>query len=150
MTERPFLHAPTPAGPTVLLHSRAAYDHPTDSIAVARGQARDFLRALAGTAVILSEQAKDDVLLVVSELVTNAGRHADGPVLLDLAWTGSALDVAVWDTGTAIPVRMPRDPSRIGGHGLEIVAGICSRLHAEQVVGGKRVVARIELASRLR
>ena len=141
-----FPDATPPSEQEAALHWRARFDGEPDSIAAARALAQDFLAELGRQALTrASKQDAGDVLLVVSELVTNAERHAGGPVLLDLAFAGHTLEVTVWDTGTALPVQMPRDPSRIGGHGMEIVARLCSFLHAELVTGGKRVRARMEL-----
>lgn len=146
MTDHPFAELPTPTGPGVVLHRREAYDHVPDSIAAARNQARDFLAELAGRrGTAISDRAVGDVLLVVSELVTNAERHDGGPRLIDLTCTGQDLEVTVWDTSTAMPVRVPPDPTRVGGHGIEIVARLCTLLHTERVPGGKGVHARYHL-----
>ncbi|MCW7991717.1 ATP-binding protein, partial [Streptomyces platensis subsp. clarensis] len=49
-----------------------AIDHPAGSIARARDRARSFLDGLMPA---LASEAADTVVLVVSELVTNALRH---------------------------------------------------------------------------
>jgi anti-sigma regulatory factor (Ser/Thr protein kinase) len=142
----PFPDAPLPTGPGTLLHRRAGYDHVPGSITAARDLAHDFLAELVvKDLVTVSERTAGDVLLVVSELVTNAERHDGGPRLMDLSCTRDLVEVAVWDTSPAMPVRMPPDPSRIGGHGIEIAARLCAHLHAERVIGGKRVRAGISL-----
>jgi len=65
----------------------------------------------------------EDVLLLVSELVTNACLHAGGPRELRLRWTGERLRIEVTDDGDALPApRSPHVGSRPGGHGLHIVA----------------------------
>jgi signal transduction histidine kinase len=53
----------------------------TASIAGARESARDFLDGLAHP---IAAEAADTVVLVVSELVTNAIRHGGGTCTLDL------------------------------------------------------------------
>lgn len=56
--------------------------------------------------------AAEDVLLVVSELVTNACLHAEGPEELRIACTAKVLRVEVIDSGAGQPA--PRTPHRAG------------------------------------
>ncbi|MFI1376624.1 ATP-binding protein [Streptomyces longwoodensis] len=146
MSDHPFIDALLPARPGVLLHRRADYDDAPDSIGIARDLTHDFLADISRRAGALSDRTAGDVLLVVSELITNAARHDGGPRLLDLTCTQHEVEVTVWDTSAQLPTRLPRDPHRIGGHGIEIVAALCSRFLAERVPGGKRVQACIPLA----
>lgn len=55
----------------------------------------------------------DDVRLVVSELITNAARHAPGPGRLDIqeADSGRAVRITVWDTSPATPQPRPANPA---------------------------------------
>ncbi|MEU0358340.1 ATP-binding protein [Streptomyces cyaneofuscatus] len=70
--------------------------------------------------------AAEDVLLVVSELVTNACLHADGPEELRIGCTPKALRVEVVDRGTGQPApRTPHRAGRPGGHGMFIVQRLC-------------------------
>jgi anti-sigma regulatory factor (Ser/Thr protein kinase) len=70
--------------------------------------------------------AAEDVLLVVSELVTNACLHAGGPDELRLANAAKLLRVEVCDRGTGAPLlRTTRRAGRPGGHGLYIVQRLC-------------------------
>ncbi|WP_225637125.1 ATP-binding protein [Streptomyces solaniscabiei] len=146
MSDHPFSDAPLPASPGAVLHRRADYDNVPDSIGVARDLARDFLADISRHTGVLSERTAGDIMLVVSELITNAARHDGGPRLLDLTCTKHEVEVTVWDTSAQLPTRLPRDPHRIGGHGIEIVTALCSRFQAERVPGGKRVHASIPLA----
>lgn len=64
----------------------------------------------------------EDVLLVVSELVTNACLHAGGPQELLLHCTDRGLRIEVSDRSADRP--QPRSPhlrGRPGGHGLHII-----------------------------
>ncbi|MFI8084451.1 ATP-binding protein [Kitasatospora sp. NPDC086009] len=67
--------------------------------------------------------AAEDVVLMVSELVTNACVHAPGgPYELRLAWDGSRLRIEVGDAGREPPrLRRPADRGAPGGHGLRVV-----------------------------
>ncbi|MFG2197017.1 ATP-binding protein [Streptomyces sp. NPDC048639] len=70
--------------------------------------------------------AAEDVLLVVSELVTNACLHADGPEELRVGCTGKVLRLEVVDLGSGSPApRTPHRASRPGGHGMFIVQRLC-------------------------
>jgi hypothetical protein len=85
--------------------------------------------------------AAEDVLLMVSELVTNACLHApSGPQELRLGWDGARLRVEVVD-GSAVVPRLSgrRDPARPGGHGLLVVDRLASRWGTRPEGAGKSV-----------
>lgn len=70
--------------------------------------------------------AAEDVLLVVSELVTNACLHAEGPDELWIACEGKVLRLEVSDRGSGEPApRTPHRAGRPGGHGMFIVQRLC-------------------------
>ncbi|MFI2316521.1 MULTISPECIES: ATP-binding protein [Streptomyces] len=70
--------------------------------------------------------AAEDVLLVVSELVTNACLHAEGPEELRIGHTSKVLRVEVVDRGAGQPApRTPHRAGRPGGHGMFIVQRLC-------------------------
>ncbi|MYW19019.1 ATP-binding protein [Streptomyces sp. SID2955] len=70
--------------------------------------------------------AAEDVLLVVSELVTNACLHAEGPDELLLACDNKVIRIEVSDQGTGQPApRTPHRAGRPGGHGMFIVQRLC-------------------------
>ncbi|MEW1718692.1 ATP-binding protein [Streptomyces sp. NPDC093109] len=70
--------------------------------------------------------AAEDVLLVVSELVTNACLHAEGPERLCVAYGTKALRLEVTDRGAGQPApRTPHRAGRPGGHGMFIVQRLC-------------------------
>ncbi|MEW2620595.1 ATP-binding protein [Streptomyces sp. NPDC048106] len=70
--------------------------------------------------------AAEDVLLVVSELVTNACLHAEGPDELALACDNKVIRLEVTDGGTGQPApRTPHRAGRPGGHGMFIVQRLC-------------------------
>ncbi|MEC4018783.1 ATP-binding protein [Streptomyces sp. H27-D2] len=70
--------------------------------------------------------AAEDVLLVVSELVTNACLHAEGPEELRLHCSAKVLRLEVVDQGPGSPApRTPHRAGRPGGHGRFIVQRLC-------------------------
>ncbi|WP_406209574.1 ATP-binding protein [Kitasatospora sp. NBC_01560] len=95
------------------------------------------------------QQARaDDVLLLVSELATNACRHAGGPDQLVLAASAGTLRIEVLDGSDTPPrPRVPHSPLHAGGHGLHTVALLASRWgHLPRVDGpGKAVWVEIDL-----
>ncbi|MFG3193173.1 ATP-binding protein [Streptomyces omiyaensis] len=81
-----------------------------------------------------------DAVLIVSELVTNAVRHARGPCLLTLADHGGSLDIAVTDHSEDMPdVHRPAAGGRHGGFGLEIMRHLGDSLRVVPRIGGKTV-----------
>ncbi|ATZ29430.1 Histidine kinase-, DNA gyrase B-, and HSP90-like ATPase [Streptomyces lavendulae subsp. lavendulae] len=82
------------------------------SVAGARGGTRDFLDRLVRPP---AAETADTVVLVVSELVTNALRHAGGTFALALTAHPDSIEVAVHDTSPQTP-RM-RTPDLNGGTG---------------------------------
>lgn len=119
----------------------------SEDIAVARELTRGFLtdvQAVHGLPV--SGRAMGMVQLVVSELVTNARKYAPGPCLLTLEVTGGSVEVTVWDSNPTPPAILPRDPLRIGQHGLEIVMAVGQSFTVHREPVGKRITTAIVLA----
>lgn len=82
----------------------------------------------------------EDVLLLVSELVTNACLHAGGPTEIALHGTLRSLRVEVSDLGLGTPLpRLPHQPGRPGGHGLHIVDRLTSAWGTVRQEAGKTV-----------
>ncbi|MET7295797.1 ATP-binding protein [Streptomyces griseoloalbus] len=118
-------------------------------IADARAFAAHFLQQLRTEwCATIDERVDGAVLLVVSELVTNADRHSNGPYILELEGTDTSLTVMVYDSSAALPRVFPRDPERVGRHGLEIVRALARDVDVERVPVGKRVRAVISLDAR--
>ncbi|MEU8776985.1 ATP-binding protein [Streptomyces sp. NPDC048606] len=93
-------------------------------------------------------ETADDVLLLVSELLTNASLHAGGCVELALT-AGEHLRIEVFDGSTTPPRRHPSPQRGLpGGHGLYIVERLSDRWGTRTHETGKAVWAEIE-ASRL-
>ncbi|MHA6761326.1 ATP-binding protein [Streptacidiphilus sp. PAMC 29251] len=90
-----------------------------------------------------------DALLLVSELVTNAVRHALGVCALDLSEDGTQLTIAVTDTSPAPP--RPRTPDLLagrGGFGWHLLLTLTTHLHIVPTrAGGKSVIATVPCAA---
>lgn len=89
--------------------------------------------------------ALDDVLLVSSELVTNAVR-ATGSVAVQLRIAGPSLYVEVWDGVPGVPEVRPLDGDAEGGRGLRLVEALATRWGVcRPQAGGKVVWAELPL-----
>lgn len=110
----------TPAGPASALAA------PIDRNASAAAQARRLVTTQFGDR--LGEETLDDLLLVVSELVSNALLHGSGDIELRMAIDSRHVTGSVVDEGAGFE-REPRahDPARVGGHGLYLVGRIAER-----------------------
>ncbi|SFF77307.1 Histidine kinase-like ATPase domain-containing protein [Actinacidiphila alni] len=115
------------------------------AIAAARLLTNSFLRGAGTGGAAVREDTVERAVLVVSELVTNAVRHTDGPCGVELRIDGRAVEISVWDTSSDAPVAMGPDPTRIGRHGMEIVAVLCGGYTVTPRRPGKHVSARLPL-----
>jgi len=90
-------------------------------------------------------EVADVAVLLTSELVTNAIRHADGDLRLRVVRRPGGLRVEVHDRdATALPQLRVRNPDGSddlaeGGRGLQFVAEWSTRWGVETVAGGKQV-----------
>ncbi|BFV60200.1 ATP-binding protein [Kitasatospora sp. CMC57] len=109
------------------------------SVRAARAATYGFLRELADRGEgRLSSGTREDVELVVSELVGNACLHAPGPCRLSVVVTpGATVDVAVEDTSPQLLQAQP--PSGPPGLGLAVVAALGRGVHVLRTSTGKVV-----------
>ncbi|MFD9004123.1 SpoIIE family protein phosphatase [Streptomyces sp. NPDC059582] len=84
------------------------------------------------------EGLEDSTRLIVSELVTNAVRHSDGPIGLRLL-RHQVLTCEVFDTGVCSPRLRRARTTDEHGRGLFLVAQMSRRWGARSVAGGKVV-----------
>ncbi|MFE9774693.1 SpoIIE family protein phosphatase [Streptomyces sp. NPDC005931] len=108
------------------------------------GHARRFTRRTLRSWGVT--QDLDAILLVVSELVTNALVHTDGQVRLDLTVVNGRLRLAVADASPRSPVK----PTSIGweatgGRGILLVEAVSAAWGTLPVSGGKQVWAEMIL-----
>lgn len=86
--------------------------------------------------------ASDAVLLVASELITNAVRHGSGEVELRVLIDGDHVRLEVLDDGhtsVSAPDHNP-EPSALGGRGLLLVRDISRRWGSEFDASGRTLV----------
>ena len=121
--------------------TRHSLDGSVASITHARDLAREFL---ARCNPPLGSSLLHDALLAVSELVTNAVRHAPGPFDLTLSDDGRCLTVAVRDTSVTTPAPRPADLLGGGGVGLHVLNGLAGRVETMTHANGKTVLVTIE------
>ena len=94
------------------------------------------------------ETALGDAELVIGELLSNAARHADGHVCLELSLVDGHAEVSVHDTSASFAIDMKRPPDEFSenGRGLFIVSELARRVSVLPVSGmGKRVSVLLDL-----
>ncbi len=110
------------------------------SVRTARTQLAGFLRESG-----VADSAIDDAVVILSELVTNAVRHArHGPgATLRVEWSlkQRRLRLQVTDAGRAGRSRPLHDSGAVGGRGLSIVAALADSWTLERAEQGTTVTA---------
>lgn len=91
----------------------------------------------------LPSALRDDAELVVSELATNAVRHAGSAFRLSVQDLGSGVRVTVQDSGEAVPRERHPSPDEHGGRGVAIVSKLASRWGYDLLGDGKVVWAEL-------
>ncbi|MER6298042.1 ATP-binding protein [Kitasatospora sp. NPDC001539] len=97
-------------------------------------------RALEVTGHAGDPEFLDDVLLIVSELVTNALRHTGERPLLVLRAQDGRVRVDVRDGDPRLPVRRLPEPGEPGGRGLRLVSALADRYGAHPLPDGGKTV----------
>ncbi|CAM5477539.1 non-specific serine/threonine protein kinase OS=Streptomyces aurantiogriseus OX=66870 GN=GCM10010251_24410 PE=3 SV=1 [Streptomyces aurantiogriseus] len=112
------------------------------------GRARRWARSrLAGSGIGVDEALAETLILLVSELVTNAVVHTGGPAVLRLSLPGVAagesgeapVRLEVTDSSTRAPVPRCPDDDATGGRGLALVDGLADRWGWTVEGPGKRI-----------
>ncbi len=91
-----------------------------------------------------------EVELVTAELLTNAVKHAGGPLLLAWARTAETVFIAVFDRrGDLPPCVREAGPEATGGRGLALVQQLSRSWGWSPTVRGKRCWAAIEVRTEI-
>jgi serine phosphatase RsbU (regulator of sigma subunit)/anti-sigma regulatory factor (Ser/Thr protein kinase) len=85
------------------------------------------------------EDLIDNSELLVSELVTNAIRYANGEIMLRLILEPDSLTVEVHDSSPALPRVLQADKDAENGRGLHVVSLMASKWGVRRTAGGKVV-----------
>ncbi|MET9430655.1 MULTISPECIES: ATP-binding protein [unclassified Streptomyces] len=104
-----------------------------------RRWAREHLETLGWTEY--ASETVDDILLTVSELITNAHVHAHSTAHLVLTWDNRCLHVSVHDSGGGVPAPRSPDTTSPGGRGLALVDAVCDHWHSHAREDGKTITA---------
>lgn len=126
--------------PPSTCHVVHQFDGRSGTVTAARECAQEFFERCVPP---LAPAARDDALLLVSELVSNAVRHAPGPCTLALADDRRGLTVIVSDTSGVAPVaRLPDMMGGTGGFGWHLLHRLARHVAVEvHESGGKSVAA---------
>ncbi|MFF4957394.1 ATP-binding protein [Streptomyces sp. NPDC001222] len=119
------------------------------------GRARRWARSrLAGSGIGAEEPLAETLILLVSELVTNAVVHTGCPAVLRLLLTGVRDDssgvpsgtvrLEVADTSACPPVPRHARGDECGGRGLELVDGLADRWGWDPEGAGKRIWCEVD------
>lgn len=89
----------------------------------------------------------EDVVLVTSELVSNAVRAEASEVVVTLRVLGESVDLIVEDDAPGMPTPRVAGPGDPGGRGLKIVDTLATSWEVAPLPVGKRVTATWRAAS---
>ncbi|WP_167414179.1 ATP-binding protein [Streptomyces carpinensis] len=109
------------------------------------GRARRWARSrLAVSGIASDESLAETLVLLVSELVTNAVVHTGAPAVLRLSLPGAAAEAAtvrleVADVSTRAPVPRCAGDDATNGRGLALVDGLADRWGWSAEGAGKRI-----------
>ncbi|MEH6375418.1 ATP-binding protein [Streptomyces sp. KLMMK] len=122
------------------------------------GRARRWARSrLAGSGIGVDEPLAETLILLISELVTNAVVHTGCPAVLRMLFPGAGAAGAGGYAGTVrvevadISARPPRrrcaGGEDTGGRGLELVDGLADRWGWQAEGSGKRIWCEVDRTS---
>lgn len=142
------LHAPINA--VCALHSEVTIGDPGEPATSMRvypptldavREARRFVRACVGD----GSPVVEDIMLVASELTSNAVCHARSAFAVEVSVLGDRVRVGVRDASAASPVLMPMTAIAESGRGVATVAAVSTRWGIDAHAVGKTVWAELPL-----
>ena len=98
--------------------------------------ARDFVRDKSAS---MSESGREAVVLMVSELVTNAVLHGRPPIMVMIHGAQWGVQVSVLDNQPDQPVLRPHSLDATGGRGLQVIDALATAWGVRNRPGGKAV-----------
>ncbi|GAA3265343.1 ATP-binding protein [Dactylosporangium vinaceum] len=107
----------------------------------APAHARRAVRAVLDGWSLNDQNWLREVLLIVSELATNALRHGSGDIAVELHLRDDVLTIGAYDGSPEVP--RPRTPDDTGGWGLAIVESLALAWGVDTHGDGKRVWAQM-------
>ena len=107
------------------------------------GPAQARAAVTSDAAALGLDELSDDVALLVSEMVTNAVRHAAPPVRLEVEVTDTEVVVAVCDGTPSLPVVREAPDDAEGGRGMMLVDLLTADHGVRSQPPGKTVWARL-------
>lgn len=117
------------------------------------GRARRWARSrLLGSGIGADEPLAETLILLISELVTNAVVHTGCPAVLRMLFPDSSdttVRVEVADASDCPPTPRHAQRDETGGRGLELVDGLADRWGWQPEAGGKRIWCEVDRAERI-
>ncbi|WTW98798.1 ATP-binding protein [Streptomycetaceae bacterium NBC_01309] len=129
------------------MHTRQTYcllAHHLPAEPCAAGEARSYVRRFLDCHGLST--LADDAVLLTSELVTNALRHATGAPELRISLSGNDLRLEVFDGGHGIPSPRTAEDRDTDGRGLWLVDRMATRWGFDRAHGTKSVWCELALA----
>ncbi|MFI5526830.1 ATP-binding protein [Streptomyces platensis] len=114
------------------------------------GRARRWARSrLVGSGIGIDEPLAETLILLISELVTNAVVHTGTAARLRMCFSGSGavvgtVRVEVLDASARPPRQRHADGDDTNGRGLELVDGLADRWGWQQEGAGKRIWCEVD------
>lgn len=113
------------------------------------GRARRWARSrLAGCGIGDDEPLAETLILLISELVTNAVVHTGCPAVLRMLFGEPGVRVEVADASDRAPSPRQAAGDDTGGRGLELVDGLADRWGWQREGAGKRIWCEIDRAEK--
>lgn len=120
--------------------------HELDAVPLAPSRARRMLADLLDGSPADRGSARDDAMIVVSELVTNALLHGHPPIRIAFDVSAACIRIEVADGAAgSSPLVRPAPPDDPGGRGMLLVSELVDRWGYDEADGIKVVWAELDL-----